>query len=107
MTPMMQSLPQQQESPLPPLGELLRRYDPKQLQMLSQALPKLIEAYEYFKPKPPPPSPQERAMQPGPFEQLAALDLQRRRQAMMQQQQQGPAPMMAMQQQGALPMPMM
>lgn len=85
--------PSQQKPGVPQIdiNQLMQMYDPKQLQMLSQALMGLLKFKAATAPKP---DPRQMLMQPGPMEQLAALDLQRRKRAAMQQRQaQGARPM--------------
>ena len=81
--------PQQQPPPLD-LNQLMQMYDPKQLMMLGQALTSLLKVKAAMAPKP---DPREQAMQPGAMEQLAMMDLQRRKQMAAQQQQPQRPPM--------------
>jgi hypothetical protein len=68
----------------------MQMYNPKELMMLSQGLTGLMKVQAAMQPKP---DPRQQAMQPGPMELLAMLELQRRQQeAMMKQQAQQPPP---------------
>lgn len=80
--------PQQRQSPIPPIDELMKMYDPKQLMMLGQALTSILKAQAATQPRP---DPRQQAMQPGAMEQLAMLDLMKRKreEAMRQQGAQG------------------
>jgi hypothetical protein len=71
------------QQPMPTLQQLMQMYNPKELMMLSQGLTGLMKVQAAMQPKP---DPRQQAMQPGPMELLAMMELQRRQQEAMQQQ---------------------
>jgi hypothetical protein len=88
MPPPQPQQPQQQKNPID-IQQLMRIYDPKQLQSLAQGLQGLLKVQAAMQPRP---DPRQQLMQPGPMQQLAMLDLQRRQAEFMQKRQQAGMP---------------